>query len=412
MGGRIEYQPRRGGGSVFRFDVRLKRDAEFERLADVIEEARGRRVMLVDANPVRRASFGEQVQGWGIKVRVLADGVAAALVLAQDPGWDLLLVHQDAPEAAQALAAVGPAIRSAVLVPLGMVPRLALSAKPEAVLWLSAPIRRRTLIDAALGRVLPSVDAPEIAQPQQSDVRARVLVVEDSDANRLVLTARLERMGCSVDGVATGSEAVRLVSQRRYGLVLSDLSLPDMSGLEVAAAIRQLGGDAGRVPIVAVTGGTHPRDRERCLAAGMNDFLSKPLEQRDLIRVLERYVPRAQEAAPVWDPAEIERLAHDLGGERAVELLAAFERELGQRLARMGEDVALDRVGREAHALKSAGLTFGASSLGEIARTLEKLCRDGAVAEARKTAQELLVIGRAVQLAVRRWIDLNRGSER
>lgn len=409
MGGRIEYAARRGGGSIFRFDVRFRRDAEFERLADVVAEARDRSVLMVDGDPVRRASFGEQVQGWGIKVRVVADGAAALPLLKQRNVYDLLLVHQDAPDADRALAAAG-ATRAAVLVPTGMQPRLGLCSEPERLLWLSAPMRRRTFIDALLGHVVPSVDLSEMPQQSATTERARVLVVEDSDANRMVMTARLERMGCTVDAVATGSEAVRLVSQRRYGLVLVDLSLPDMSGLDVATAIRQLGGEPGKVPIVAVTGGTHPRDRERCLAAGMNDYLSKPLEQRDLNRVLERFLPRRLAQDSVWEPAEIERMGADLGRDRAIELLAAFERELGQRLQRIESETVLEKIGREAHALKSAALAFGAEKLGQTARELERLARQGEVQEARICTRELLTLGRRTHEAIQHWMQQQEKS--
>lgn len=409
MGGRIDYVARRGGGSTFRFDVQLRRDAEFERLIDVLAEARGRRVLLVDGNPVRRASFGEQMQSWGLKVRVVADGAAATDLLSGPNAFDFLLVHQDANGAAAVLAAA--AVRTGVLVPTGMAPQLALSAAPEELLWLSAPMRRRTFIDALMGRPVPSVDIPEIPLARAAEERARVLVVEDSDANRLVMGARLERMGITVDAVATGSEAVRLVSQRRYGLVLSDLSLPDMSGLEVAAAIRQIGGDAGRVPIVAVTGGTHPRDRERCLAAGMNDYLTKPLEQRELARVIERFLPRARATEPAWDPGEIERMAVDFGLERAIDLLGAFERELAQRLDKVRSTPALLPMGREAHALKSAALAFGAARLGELARLLESDCRQQQEVAAREHAAALLSTGAQVQAAIRHWLDVRVGVQ-
>jgi CheY-like chemotaxis protein len=409
MGGHIRYAARPSGGSVFSFDVRLQRNTESERLADQVAEASGRRVVLIDADPVRRASFGKQLQSWGLKVRVVADGMAGAELLARGT-CDLLLVHQDAGHAEVALGAADRASSAAVLVPIGMPPRLDLAPGNPSLLWLSSPMRRRTIIDAALGRVVASIDLPEIPESGLAGERARILVVEDSDANQMVMTARLERMGCVVDAVGTGSEAVRLVSQRRYGLVLADLSLPDMSGLEVAAAIRQLDGDAGRVPIVAVTGGTHPRDHERCLAAGMNDHMVKPVEQLDLSRIVDRFVPRAEQSEPVWTPQQIERLSADLGVERALDILGTFERELGQRLGRMGAECPLVQVGREAHAIKSAALTFGALGLGEAARVLEQRCAERQEVGGRQNARELVALGRAVQASVQQWLEQARGG--
>lgn len=410
MGGHIRFAARRGGGSVFSFDVCLRRDTEFERLSDLVAEARGRRVLLVDGDAVRRASFGEQLQSWGLGVRVAADGETGADLMRRQDAFDLVLVHQDAPMAAAALSLRGSATHIAVLVPVGLPPRPELASVDPSLLWLSAPMRRRTIIDATMGRVLPSIERPEFPLSAAVGTRARILVVEDSDANQMVMIARLERMGCDCDAVGTGSDAVRLLSQRRYGLVLADLSLPDMSGLEMAASIRQIGNDAGRVPIVAVTGDTHPRTRERCLAAGMNDYLAKPVDQDELTRVVERFVPRPPTARPAWEPDAIERMRDELGPDLALDVLTAFERELMQRLARMGADQPIDRVGREAHALKSAALTFGAPGLGDAARALEQSCSQGLEAEGRERAQALVIQGRAVHAAVKQWLELARGG--
>lgn len=409
MGGKIHYAPRPGGGSVFSFDVVLRRDSEFERLADLVAEARGRRVLLIDADEMRRASFGKQMQSWGVNWRGVADGEAGAELLRQHDTYDLVLVHQDAPSAITALKMASGIRTVAILVPIGASPNSKLTAADGPVLWLSAPMRRRTIIDAALGRVLPSIERSEFPAAK-AVARARILVVEDREANRQVMVVRLERMGCQCDAVENGADAIRLISQRRYGLVLADLSLPDMSGLEMTAAIRQIGGEAGRVPIVAVTGDTHPRTRERCLAAGMNDYLSKPVEQIELKHVVERFAPNPQSARPAWASNVIERMCGELGRDLAIDVLISFERELGQRLARMGAEQSLEQIAREAHALKSAATTFGALELGDAARLLELSCNRGLEADARPRVAALLTMGRAVRAAVQQWLEQARGG--
>ncbi len=401
MGGDIEYEARRGGGSIFRFDVWLRRDAEFERLADVVGEAHDRRVLLVDSDQVRRVSFAEQVRRWGIRVKVVADGEAASVLIRSGQRFDLLLVHQDANGAADAVACSAP-LRVSVLVPVGQSPAQALVPRDRSVSWLSAPMRRRAFVDALMGRPVPLIDSPDLPEATRS-TRARILVVEDSDANRRVMSAQLERLSCDVDAVANGSDAIRQVSQRRYALVLTDLALPDMSGLDVAVGIRQLGGDAARVPIVAVTGGTHPRDRERCLAAGMNDYLAKPVARDDLRRVVERFVPR-DGAVPVWSPAAVAEMASDFGAERTYDLVAAFARELAQRLDRLAIGTSAQQIGHEAHALKSAALVFGAESLGKAALALEQNCRNGLMADVQQETQDVVALGRQVYAAVQSWL--------
>jgi CheY-like chemotaxis protein/HPt (histidine-containing phosphotransfer) domain-containing protein len=406
MGGQIEYEARRGGGSVFRFDVQLQRDTEFERLADWVAEARERRMLLVDSDSTRRVAFAEQARAWGIKVRVTADG-EAALPLLRAGSFDLLLVHQDAQGTAALLAATRNQ-RVAILVPSGAIPRLDLAPADAGLLWLSAPLRSRTLLDALLGREVASLEVAALPADTAAGARPRVLVVEDSEANRLVMSAQLDRLGCTVDAVETGSEAVRLVSQRHYGLVFTDISLPDMSGLEVAAAIRRLRGDAARVPIVAVTGGVHPQDRERCLAAGMNGYLSKPVNRQDLQRVLERHLPPRATVVKAWDASVIEQMGESFGMARAVDLIAAFQRELGQRLGRIRDHTDLLQIGNEAHALKSAALSFGAEPLGDLARDIEEHCRAGRSAEVRVGTRQLLLLGQAALRAISEWIERHR----
>lgn len=385
MGGEISYEPRPGKGSCFRFTACFGRDQEFERLADRLAEARDRRVVLLDSDTVRRNTFARQVRQWGLRVRVLADGKDVPPVLSRPQGVDLLLVHQDAHNAAQALRAAR-SLRAALLVPTGCGPLEALGREHGNVIWLSAPMRRSGFLDAVMGRPVAAVASPDLTDTATATTRGRVLLVEDSEANRLVLGAQLQRLGCSVDAVDSGAEAVRLVSQRRYGLVLTDLALPDMNGLDVAVEIRKLGRDQAQLPILAVSGGTHPSDRQRCLAVGMNGFLSKPVALRDLHRVLERFLPASSSVTAIaegsFEATVLDAMARDFGSARSIDLVRAFMRELSQRVGQLpaaaGETAGQrDRIGREAHALKSTARSFGATALADVAAELESCSRDG-----------------------------------
>lgn len=387
MGGQISYQPRPGKGSRFRFTACFRRDQEFERLADRLAEARDRRVVLLDSDTVRRTTFAKQVRQWGLRVRVLADGKDVPAVLSGPQGVDLLLVHQDAHNADLALR-TARSLRAALLVPTGCRPLAALGKEHDDLIWLSAPMRRGDFLDAVMGRPVAAMASPDLTDSAAGGTRGRVLLVEDSEANRLVLGAQLQRLGCSVDAVDSGAEAVRLVSQRRYGLVLTDLALPDMNGLDVAVEIRKLGRGQAQLPILAVSGGTHPSDRERCLAVGMNGFLGKPVALRDLHRALERFLPlRSDGGAQTvpkggWEASVLDAMSRDLGSARSVDLVRAFMRELGQRIGRLptaGAETGVhnDAIYREAHSLKSTARSFGAVALAEVAAELESCSRDG-----------------------------------
>jgi len=118
---------------------------------------------------------------------------------------------------------------------------------------------------------------------------ARVLVVEDNRVNQVLAVRMLQKLGCTAEVAATGREAVARVMDASYDLILMDCQMPDMDGYEATATIRQLPGAAGRTPIVALTAHAMKGDRERCLAAGMDDYISKPVERKDVASAVERW---------------------------------------------------------------------------------------------------------------------------
>ncbi len=411
MGGKIHYEAKKEG-SLFSFDVQFRRASHFERLTNLIAPARSMRVLLVDSDTARRLAFAAQGRSWGLKVGVLPDGDRARALMAQGRDFDLLLVHQDADGAELAVKAA-LSQRVAVLVPVGAKPRPELTARGQKIMWLSAPLRCKTLIDALLDKPLPPIDMPDVFSANATNERAKVLVIEDSEANRMVMRAQLQSLGCGVETVDNGADAIRLAAQHHFDLVLTDLALPDMHGIEVAASIRKIGGDIGKVPIVAVTGGVHPRDRERCLAIGMNGYLTKPLSRKDLIEVLDRYVPKPATEGAIWDAAVLAQLSADVGVDNQIDLLSAFERELTQRLGRILHEPKAENVAREAHAIKSAARTFGASKLGTVAQQLEELCLAGGASESwHASRQQLLQIGRMTLNEVANWLDADVGHVR
>jgi CheY-like chemotaxis protein len=117
----------------------------------------------------------------------------------------------------------------------------------------------------------------------------RVLVAEDNRINQMVTTRMLQKMGCQVDLAVDGASAVRSVENKHFDIVLMDLLMPEVDGMEAARRIRRLGGTRSVVPILALTASASPEVRLQCLDAGMNDFLSKPIELRSLQRGLDRW---------------------------------------------------------------------------------------------------------------------------
>ena len=132
-------------------------------------------------------------------------------------------------------------------------------------------------------------DASPLAPPEAP--RAAVLVAEDNAVNQVVARRMLERLGCQVDVVADGAEVIERLATTPYDIVFMDCQMPVMDGYEATATIRRSGGSGARIPIVAMTASALAEDRQRCLAAGMDDHVAKPIRAAQLTAVLDRFVP-------------------------------------------------------------------------------------------------------------------------
>ncbi len=226
-----------------------------------------------------------------------------------------------------------------------------------------------------------------------SDARSqRILLVDDSQTNRLLGVTILKKMGYECDAVENGQQAVDAVREGTYGLVLMDIRMPGMDGFEATAKIRSLAEPGRSVPIVAMTAHVNPEDRQLCLESGMDDHVSKPVDRRVLSSVLHRLVgppgadgaddgdsvPEGTEAgaadATLADNATLEQLRDDAGPVLVRELIASFMTETDERLLRMQAAMQagdLDSIAAEAHAMKSSSGTFGALRLQMLVERLE-----------------------------------------
>ena len=150
-------------------------------------------------------------------------------------------------------------------------------------------ITRHSLAEARRAKPAPTL-AGQSAGAALS-FRARVLVVEDNVVNQRIALRMLEKLGCRVDVAANGSEALEMTGTLPYDIVFMDCQMPVMDGYEATQRIRQREGQNGHLPIVAMTANAMEGDRERCLAAGMDDYISKPIAKPTLVQALERHLP-------------------------------------------------------------------------------------------------------------------------
>ncbi|TFH86320.1 response regulator [Billgrantia azerbaijanica] len=247
----------------------------------------------------------------------------------------------------------------------------------------------------------PLLEAEEAVPPSPPAVSGgRVLVVEDNPVNRQVAAAMLERLGCQVRMVESGEQALEAVRQAVFDVVLMDVQMPDMDGLQTVRRLREGGGWPARMPVVAMTAGGPGAEQARCLAAGMSDYLTKPLDRQALADCLLRVLPRpapgatkgAVRAGMPLDEATLTELAESVGQAGLAALIALYRRQIAERLvelerAVMGRDA--QRVGQAAHQLKGESSTLGAVRVAGLAEELERMGKDARLDGAAAVLAEL-----------------------
>ncbi len=300
MGGEIGFTSEEGKGSTFWFRVPLERTTAE---AGGGLPLAGLRVLLADDDAANAASVRERLESWGAEVNGVSSGSSALMaaraaarrgepfntVVAAHPmegvsGLDLAtILAEDAKRAGTGLMLLTRGDDAAV-------------TERARILGLTAvlpvPVPSSALLDAMM-TLAGTVTVPDgAAAPRRSSQPLRLLVAEDNAINQQVAVGLLTKLGHRADVADDGREAVRLVDEGDYDLVLMDVQMPVMDGLEATRAIRALDGPRGRVPVIAMTANAMTGDRERCLNAGMDDYIAKPIDRHRLDALLTRWAQR------------------------------------------------------------------------------------------------------------------------
>ncbi|MHA7292176.1 PAS domain S-box protein [Arthrobacter sp. MDT3-24] len=401
MGGKIGLNSAPGAGSTFWFAIPLP-VAEAHAGNPEPLNARllaGLRVLVVDDNATNRLVLESQLTAWGMRPDAVADAstaldrsrTAAATGQPYDIAvLDMCMPEMDGLELAHELSA-DPALQGMRLMMLTSTSQVAKSDLAAAGIreWLTKPVRGSELYDRLMRLMAgtsSAVPSPAVARSARLDVpfRGRILVVEDNEVNQLVARGMVAKLGYEADVVANGAEAVSATAARSYVAVLMDCHMPVMDGFEATKAIRGRGDHPARLPIIAMTAGAQDEDRERCLAAGMDAYLSKPVDLAALDEALARWVPRTTPTAgrpPAVDPARLATL-RDLGPADGRGLLPAaadaFRRGVPSSVAALQQAVDGGGEGLEeaAHKLKGAAANIGASGAASLCQELEQLGRE------------------------------------
>ncbi len=320
MGGKIGVVSTPGEGSTFWFEVSLRRSETTlpPDAANLARDLAGQRALVVDDNSTNRRILRQQLGSWGVEVLEAADSYEALDLVAGacragkafDFGVvDLNMPGMDGMELAEILKAHPETARIALFLLSSSGGRLGAAETHVRGFAgsLTKPVRPSELFDClitGLNRGSPPgpAEATQAGPPEPQEVKGMILLVEDNKMNQLVGSKVLAKLGYAFDVANHGGEAVSAVQARTYDAVLMDCQMPEMDGYEATAEIRRTEGTGRRTPIIAMTAAAMDGDREACLAAGMDDYITKPVRLEAIAAVLERWVGRPVAEEPGTGP--------------------------------------------------------------------------------------------------------------
>jgi PAS domain S-box-containing protein len=429
MGGTMWVDSQPGVGSTFHFT--LLAQAAPARLRPYLDTSQplltGKRILIVDDNATNRSILTLQTQSWGMLPYTCASGQEAlAQVQAAVPFDVAILDMQMADMDGLMLAEQLRRSQNAQALPLVLLTSLGRreidTQSVKFAAFLHKPIKPSQLYNALLSIFAEQEQARSVLKPTEATggqfdallgqrLPLRILLAEDNTVNQKLALRLLERMGYRADAVANGLEVLQALQRQPYDVILMDVQMPEMDGLEASRAIHERWPAEQRPGIVAMTANAMQGDREECLAAGMDDYLTKPIQIKALQEALEqaglwvkqRTAPlqplqelpeeaippaddgRQEESAPALDPAVLSELRQFQGeGEPDIvqELAEAFQFETPPLLETLRQAVAEEQpeqLKRAAHNLKGSSNNLGARGMAALSAELETLGKNGTI---------------------------------
>jgi CheY-like chemotaxis protein/HPt (histidine-containing phosphotransfer) domain-containing protein len=426
MGGRMWVESEEGVGTTFNFTIRAEAvpNQTYRYLHEVQPQLNDKQVLVVDDNATNRRILTLQLQSWGMLPAVTASPVEALDWVRRGDRFDLAILDMQMPEMdGLMLATEIRRERDARNLPLVMLTSLGGretlpatdSDKANFAAFMTKPIKPSHLFDALVN--VFSERPTRISRRREPTGEAafdpgmgerlplRILLAEDHATNQKLALMLLNRLGYRADVAANGLEALEALERQPYDVVLMDMQMPEMDGLEATGHILRRWPSEGRPRIIAMTANAMEGDREAYLAAGMDDYVSKPIRVEELVRALSESRPTnmsndvngsatedveqtlteaesAGDTQQILDPAALETLLELVGGEKALvaELIDSFLEEAPPLFTQLRQSVEQgDAAGLRmaAHTIKSSSNDFGATALAELCRELEEMGKNG-----------------------------------
>jgi two-component system sensor histidine kinase/response regulator len=397
MGGRIGVASVPSEGSTFWFTGRFKKDHDGEATSKHSTLA-GVRALLLDSNELNRLVLRRHLTASSVSVEEVssADAALGALRRAHADGrpfdvivLEMQLMSTDGISVARTIHA-DPLIRETPVVLVTAIGRRKSDIeffKSEGIdTFVMKPVRRAQLTSA-----LNSVVAGAPARPAAAGVRhhteeeqptkKQILIVEDNVVNQKVAIGQLRNLGYDADVVGSGTEALEVIRSQSYDLIFLDCQMPDIDGYDVARTIRSMETAGRHVPIVAMTAHTMDGEREKCLAAGMDDYLTKPVSMQRLGGVLVRWLGAREDVVDMEKMAGLQQLAK-ANPSFMRDITALFREDALVRLHELRDSLGganAERVARAAHSLKSSSGNIGASRMYSLCATIESTAKQGSL---------------------------------
>ncbi len=426
MGGDIGVESHTGIGSKFWFLLTMPIDPNTPAPAPPKGNLKNIRILIVDDYEVNRHVLEEQISSWEIRNQSCSSGAEALQLLRaahqeNDPFHVAILDYHmpkmDGKQLAYAIKADCD-IQDTVLVMLSSIGQIGAStqiAEAGIAAYLVKPVHGSQLMDVLATvwgayeqgfseeettRVVPSQSESKQEKISERIKKAHVLLAEDNFVNQKVAIGIFKKFGCNVEVVGNGAEALEKLDQAQYDILFMDCQMPEMDGYEATAAIRKRDDGYRQIPIIAMTAHTMQGDREKCLLAGMDDYIPKPIKWETVKEVLERWLHKGPSLNPtqgnsdtqdaetgqtknpvaadtILDPAQI-LITLDGDIQALKEITDLFISTSGENLEQMHEAVKAgdkDTIVEQAHSMKGAALNIGAARVSQIAREIETTAR-------------------------------------